>query len=159
MEAPSAQEPEVLEPEEQVQQDDLDRLTELFEEKPTDTEEILEKKKKLLKKIGEFGHFSTTKVEYNAVADNSDPAEEGAQDTSDTEKKAESKKSAPDHKNSRDNLSGDKKRIGGKKQKSPQSLKANPLKFESGRSNGGSSDEVASGIVGSEDDPFRFVLN
>ena len=136
--------------EEQVQDDLVDVLAEIFREKAAaDTDEILEKKKALLKKIGEFGHFSTTKVRQAAADEDSVDDQEEDEGASAT---AENGSSGP--KTSRDNLNAEKKPSSGNK-RSPQSLRANPLKFESGRA----SNDDASGIIGSEDDPFRFVRN
>ena len=130
---PGAQEQptEDLEQEDQVDEDDLDRLVDFLGEKDGDSQEVAEKKKELLEKIGEFGHFATTKVGYEAPA----KVEEALEKESKAKARPGKKRSVP-----------------------KQSLKENPLR-SSGGGGGQAAQQQDEGIIRREDDPFRFVQN
>ena len=132
--------PDVKKNNEEASKDDLERLAEILDAKDTDTEDVAERKKQLLKKIGEFGHFATTKVDKQDVQD-----KEAAKAEEDIEKKDKTKKT--------------------RSSSSRQSLNKDPLRSpDNAVASGGSSDKsgaaaAAERIIGLEDDPFRFVQN
>lgn len=137
---------------------DLKGLADLLETKDSDPEDVADSKKKLIEKIGKFGHFTTTKVGPKSEEVEKSEEKEKAHKADESEDEQESQEKAEAKRETKSTEKADATSKPSKTvlKRTLQTARENPL-----RSAQSVNENLAAnkGIIGREDDPFRFVQN